>query len=108
MKKIKRTSFILAVRMTTMMMLLIPANIVFFIGIAPLTTSPLAYATSSNCINLSDRTIEVSCDTTFAQLAKKVNDDSLLKILGNGEYLLSAYLNITKTQACLSLLQKLH
>ena len=101
MKKIKHTSFVLTMRMTTMIMLLIPANIVFFVGFAPLTTSPLAYATSSNCINLSDRTIEVSCDTTFAQLAKNVNDDSLLKILGNGEYLLSADLHINEDASLL-------
>jgi mannuronan 5-epimerase len=48
-----------------------------------------------DCVNNSDRTIEVSCDTTFAQLAKNI-DDSLLKNTGNGEYLLDADVRVDK------------
>jgi poly(beta-D-mannuronate) C5 epimerase len=48
------------------------------------------------CFNVSSsrRTIEVTCDTTFAQLAKGINGDSVLEDMGNGEYLLSADLRV--------------
>jgi mannuronan 5-epimerase len=50
----------------------------------------------NDCVNHSDGTIEVTCDISFAQLAKNVNGDSVLKNLGNGTYLLSADLKVNE------------
>jgi len=51
---------------------------------------------SNNCLEHigSSRTIKVTCDTTFAELAKNINDPSLVRNLGNGEYLLSADIRV--------------
>jgi mannuronan 5-epimerase len=50
------------------------------------------------CFDVSSgrRKIEVTCDTTFEQLAKNINDDTLMKNLGNGEYLLSSDLEVNE------------
>jgi mannuronan 5-epimerase len=57
---------------------------------------PIAFALESGCAKTSERTIEVTCNTTFEQLARNINDDSILKNLGNGEYLLNADLRVDK------------
>jgi hypothetical protein len=36
----------------------------------------------------------ITCDTTFEQAAKTINDDSVLRSLGNGEYLLNSDLQV--------------
>jgi hypothetical protein len=36
----------------------------------------------------------IICDTTFEQAAKNINDDSVLRSLGNGEYLLNSDLQV--------------
>ncbi len=42
----------------------------------------------------SERIIVVICDTTFEQLEEDINDISVLEELGNGEYLLSANIEV--------------
>src|SRR5919108_5492877 len=62
----------------------------------------VAYATTTDddddddCVDYdsSFRTIEVTCDTTFEQLEEDINDISVLEELGNGEYLLSANIEV--------------
>lgn len=57
----------------------------------------IAFALQADCAKASGRAIEVACDTiSLGQLAKNINDDSILKNLGNGEYLLNADLAVEK------------
>jgi mannuronan 5-epimerase len=85
---------------TTMLLLLQLPAIAPIIGIAPLMPLHAAFAIAdgSSCINYdrSDRMIELACDTTFEQLARNIGDDSAIKNLGNGEYLLSASIKVTE------------
>lgn len=96
-------TFVPTVVSVTMMLLLLqlPA-IAAIIGIAPLMPLPAAYAIddeddNDSCINYdrSDKMVELACDTTFEQLANNIRDDSVIKNLGNGEYLLSASIEVT-------------
>jgi mannuronan 5-epimerase len=50
----------------------------------------------AKCSSVDGRTVEVTCKMTFAQLAKNVNDETILKNLGNGQYLLSADLRVDR------------
>jgi len=63
----------------------------------PRVPIPIAFAVDAACVNMSGRTIEVTCDKiSLGQLAKTINDSSILQNLGNGEYLLSADIRIDK------------
>jgi hypothetical protein len=46
------------------------------------------------CSSISERAILITCDTTFEQTAKNVNDHSVLRSLRNGEYLLNSDLQV--------------
>jgi hypothetical protein len=46
------------------------------------------------CSSISEGAILITCDTTFEQAAKNINDDSVLRSLGNGEYLLNSDLHV--------------
>jgi poly(beta-D-mannuronate) C5 epimerase len=98
----KRTLIVAAV---AMMLLLVDAAIktaLFSVPSFPLLSSSLVTdaaattATSDDCVdyNSSERTIEVICDMTFEQLEEDINDISVLEELGNGEYLLSANIEV--------------
>jgi hypothetical protein len=52
--------------------------------------------TSDDCVDhdSSERIIVVICDTTFEQLEEDINDISVLEELENGEYLLSANIEV--------------
>jgi parallel beta-helix repeat protein len=55
-----------------------------------------AATTTGGCASYdrSEESIEVICDTTFDQLEKNIGDDSVIKNLGNGEYLLRASIGV--------------
>ena len=73
------------------------------IGTAVFSTPSTIYAaatatpaTAASCTDYESpvRTIRVICDTTFDQLEKDIGDPSVLENLGNGEYLLSANIEV--------------
>jgi poly(beta-D-mannuronate) C5 epimerase len=55
-----------------------------------------AATTSDDCVDYhsSERIIVITCDSTFEQLEEDINDISVLEELGNGEYLLSANIEV--------------
>jgi poly(beta-D-mannuronate) C5 epimerase len=87
-----------------MMLLLVDAAIktaLFSVSSFPLLSSLIRDAaatttTSDDCVDYdsSERIIVVTCDTTFEQLEEDINDISVLEELGNGEYLLSANIEV--------------
>jgi hypothetical protein len=87
-----------------MMLLLIDAAIktaLFSVPSFPLLSSLIRDAaatttTSDDCVDYDspERIIVVTCDTTFEQLKEDINDISVLEELGNGEYLLSANIEV--------------
>lgn len=87
------------------MMLLVDAaikkalfSIPSFLLLSSLVTDAAAATTttSDDCLDYdsSERTIEVACDMTFEQLEEDINDISVIENLGNGEYLLSASIEV--------------
>ena len=97
----KRTLIVVA---AAMMLLLVDAAIktaLFSVPSFPLLSSLIRDAaatttTSDDCVDYdsSERIIVVTCDTTFEQLEEDINDISVLEELGNGEYLLSANIEV--------------
>jgi hypothetical protein len=97
----KRTLIVVA---AAMMLLLVDAaiktalfSVPSFLLLSSLIKDAAATTTTSDdCVDYdsSERIIIVTCDMTFEQLEEDINDISVLEELGNGEYLLSANIEV--------------